>query len=145
MEIRAELVHENAPVLRQIASCVEIGDPGIPEIVRAMKGVLRKNPGLAIAAPQIGVSKRIVVLSNGRVLLNPKIVDPEGKQRSREGCLSLPHRGFIVTRPRRAKIVFTDLTGKIKKMKGAGRTAAMFCHEVDHLNGILISNVGDEI
>ena len=105
--------------------------------------------GVGLAAPQVGVLKRVVVIDtdddHGLLeLINPVIVAIKGKQRELEGCLSYPGRSGYVERPAKVKIKAQDRYGRRKTYVGSGLLARAFCHETDHLNGILYSDKVDE-
>ena len=98
--------------------------------------------GVGLAAPQLGVAKRVVVIDvdddNGRIeLVNPVITAMRGRQTEPEGCLSYPGKMGRVKRPARVKVKALDRCGKPVEYKGSGLLARAFCHEIDHLNGIL--------
>ncbi len=101
--------------------------------------------GVGLAAPQIGIGLRLAVIdvSVGKnpearlVLANPEIIHIEGEQREEEGCLSLPGFRGNVARPQYVTLRAQDATGKTFEMKGEGLLARAFCHEIDHLNGVL--------
>lgn len=96
--------------------------------------------GVGLAAPQVGVLKRIVVIDVGEgpiVLVNPEIIETSGEQTGDEGCLSVPGKAGIVTRPNVVKVRALDKDMKPIEMEGEGLLARAFCHEIDHLDGIL--------
>lgn len=101
--------------------------------------------GVGLAAPQIGMSRRLTVIdvSAGKnpeaklVLANPEILHAEGEQREEEGCLSLPGFRGMVVRPKYVTVRAQDVTGTWFEMRGEGLLARAFCHEIDHLNGVL--------
>lgn len=102
-------------------------------------------PGVGLAANQVGVSKRLMVidLSVGKrpgechVFVNPEIVESEGEITEEEGCLSIPDFVEVVTRPERVKLRYLDRNGAVREMWGEGLMARAMCHEIDHLNGTL--------
>jgi peptide deformylase len=102
-------------------------------------------PGVGLAAPQIGVNKKIAVidLSVGAdpgaviVLVNPVVVESEGEQKEEEGCLSVPDFCEKVIRPARVRVRVQDLAGAVREIEGTGLLARALCHETDHLNGML--------
>lgn len=96
--------------------------------------------GVGLAAPQVGISERMVVIDVGSgpiILINPEITKKEGENRDVEGCLSLPGRSEYVTRAERVWVTALDLNGKQINLTGEGLLARAFQHEIDHLNGIL--------
>lgn len=99
--------------------------------------------GVGLAAPQVGVLKRIVVIDVGEgpiVLINPEIIETSGEQTGEEGCLSVPGKWGIVTRPQRVKVRAFDKDMNPFEMEGEGLLARAFCHEIDHLRGELYVN-----
>lgn len=96
--------------------------------------------GVGLAAPQVGVLKRIVVIDVGEgpvVLINPEIIETSGEQTGEEGCLSVPGKWGIVTRPERVKVRALNQDMEPFEMEGEGLLARAFCHEIDHLHGEL--------
>jgi peptide deformylase len=126
----------------------EAVDPASPEVA-ALIGDLFETchaaPGIGLAAPQIGVNRRVAVidLSVGAdpaariLMINPTIVESSGEQKEEEGCLSIPDFAEKVARPARVKARFADATGIERELEGTGLLARALCHEIDHLNGIL--------
>ena len=102
-------------------------------------------PGVGLAAPQIGLNKRIAIidLSVGAdpqaliVLVNPVVVESTGEQKEEEGCLSVPDLTEKVSRPGRVVVRAADATGNVREIEGTGLLARALCHETDHLNGML--------
>ena len=96
--------------------------------------------GVGLAAPQVGILKRLVVIDVGEgpiVLVNPEIIETSGEQTGEEGCLSVPGKSGTVTRPNVVKIRALDQDMKPFEMEGEGLLARAFCHEIDHLDGHL--------
>lgn len=132
-------------VLREPTAPVENIDDAIRQLVADMTETMYHAPGVGLAANQVGVSKRLMIidLSVGRregelhVCINPEIVESEGDQTDDEGCLSLPDFSEVVTRPSRAVIRYLDLDGNERTMEGRDLMARAMCHEVDHLDGTL--------
>ncbi len=120
-------------------------DGKLVELVRDMVDTMYAAPGIGLAAPQIGVPLRVVIvdLSVGErpgdliQLVNPVILERSGDQRQEEGCLSLPGFEGTPTRPASVTIRGLDLTGNERTLTGTGLLARAFCHEVDHLDGLL--------
>ena len=124
---------------------VENFDEKLAELVTDMFESMYAASGVGLAAPQIGVGLRLAVIdvSLGKnpeakiVCANPEIVHAEGEQREEEGCLSVPgFRGYVM-RPQYVTVQAQDAAGKEFEMRGEGLLARAFCHEIDHLNGIL--------
>jgi len=113
------------------------------QLVQDMIETMYKAPGVGLAAPQIGVSKRIMVTdtSSGEkkdhlfTLVNPEIVESEGEQLEEEGCLSIPGFSANVVRPKKVVLRGLDLEGKEVFIEGSDLLARAFCHEMDHLDG----------
>ena len=105
--------------------------------------------GVGLAAPQVGILKRLVVIDVGEgpiVLVNPEIIETSGEQTGEEGCLSVPGKSGTVTRPNVVKIRALDQDMKPFEMEGEGLLARAFCHEIEHLDGILyVAHVEGEI
>jgi peptide deformylase len=139
------IVKYGAEVLQKIAEPVQnITDTEI-KLVQDMVETMYKAPGVGLAAPQVGISKRIMVTdtSGGEkkdyllVILNPEIVSTEGEQNEEEGCLSIPGFSEVVRRPKKVVIRGVDLEGRDLILEGSDLLARAFCHEMDHLNGVL--------
>ena len=114
--------------------------PRIRELISDMFDTLYDSNGVGLAAPQVGILKNIVVIDCGddpHVLINPKIVETSGEQTGSEGCLSVPGKFGMVTRPNYAKVVFLDENMQTSELEGTELLARCICHEVDHLEGHL--------
>lgn len=119
------------------------------ELLDDMAETMYEAGGVGLAAPQVGVLKRVVVIDTDdkhglMELVNPVIVAIKGKQREPEGCLSYPGKSGYVVRPAKVKIKAQDRYGRKRVYVGSGLLARAFCHETDHLNGILYSDKVDE-
>ena len=133
------------PVLKQVARPVETVTDGIRALLRDMKDTMYDAPGIGLAAPQIGVSLRVIVIDvewrdkdrNPRSYINPDIVETSGKLTFDEGCLSVPDYGAEVVRASRVVVRALDEDGKPVEEEAEGLRAVCFQHEVDHLNGML--------
>jgi peptide deformylase len=140
-----EIVTYPDPILQRPAEAIAAFDEELRTLAADMFESMYKALGIGLAAPQIGVGKRITVidLSNQKnpdekiVLVNPQIVHKEGKQREEEGCLSLPDIRDKVTRAAKVKVKAQDLDGKWIELEGTELLARAFQHEIDHLDGIL--------
>jgi len=132
-------------VLRLPATPVDAIDESLQKLIDDMIDTMYAAPGVGLAANQVGVAKRLMVidLSVGKrpgechVFINPEIVESEGEITEEEGCLSIPDFVEIVTRPERVKLRYTDRNGTTREMWGDGLMARAMCHEIDHLNGTL--------
>ena len=127
--------------LRTIAKPVEKVDAGIQKIVDDMFETMYEACGVGLAAPQVGVLKQIVVIDvedgNQYVLINPVIIETSGSQTGSEGCLSVPGKSGVVTRPDHVKVKAFDCEMKEFELVGEGLLARAICHECDHLSGDL--------
>ena len=137
------------PLLRQIAKPVNKINTGVLRVLDNMVDSMRDANGAGIAAPQIGVSKRIIVVEAGEdeliELINPEIIEKSGEQTGREGCLSVPNMSGVVTRSQRVIIRGLNRNGEKCEYEGIDHLARVFQHEVDHLNGILYTDLAKEI
>ncbi|HEX9983828.1 MAG TPA: peptide deformylase [Thermoanaerobaculia bacterium] len=132
-------------VLRLPATPVETIDDELQKLIDDMIDTMYAAPGVGLAANQVGVSKRLMLidLSVGRragechVFINPEIIESEGEVTEEEGCLSIPDFVEVVTRPERVKLRYLDRKGREREMWGEGLMARAMCHEIDHLNGTL--------
>ncbi|HAX53249.1 peptide deformylase [Muricomes intestini] len=109
-------------------------------LINDMLDTLYEKMGVGLAAPQVGVLKKIVVIDVGEgpiVLINPEILEASGEQTGEEGCLSVPGKWGIVTRPNHVKIRALNEDMEEFELEGEGLLARAFCHEIDHLNGEL--------
>jgi peptide deformylase len=132
-------------VLRHRADEVMEIDGPLQKLIDNMVDTMYAAPGVGLAANQVGVSKRLLVidLSVGKksgevhVMINPEIVESEGEITEEEGCLSIPDFVEIVTRPEKVRVRYKDRNGEEREMGGEGLMARAICHEIDHLDGTL--------
>ena len=132
-------------VLEKAGAPITKFDDGLKTLIADMFESMYAANGVGLAAPQIGLSKRLTVIdvSAGKnpeaklVLANPEILHAEGEQREEEGCLSLPGFRGMVMRPKYVTVRAQNATGAWFEMRGEGLLARAFCHEIDHLNGVL--------
>ncbi|MGC7870657.1 peptide deformylase [Desulfosporosinus sp. SYSU MS00001] len=127
-------------LLRKKSKPVEIIDDKIRQILNDMAETMYKENGGGLAAPQIGLLKRLVVIDMGQGLLklvNPEIIEREGNQEVIEGCLSIPNIWGKLKRPAKVRVKALNENGKEIILTGTGDLAKCFCHEIDHLDGIL--------
>lgn len=120
--------------------CREIKEvtPRIKELIEDMLETMYEANGVGLAAPQVGILKRLVVIDVGEgpiILINPVIVETDGSQTGEEGCLSLPGKSGVVTRPNYVKVRAFDENMQEFEMEGTELLARAFCHEIDHLDG----------
>lgn len=140
MAIR-EIRTEGDEVLRKVCKPVEKMTPSLKELIGDMYDTLYDADGVGLAAPQVGIRKRIVVIDVGDghqyTLINPVIVSQEGSQTGEEGCLSVPNKAGVVTRPQKVTVRALDADMKEFTLTGEDLLARAICHELDHLDGIL--------
>lgn len=139
MAIR-NLRYENDPILKKRAREIDVIDEKIKELAVDMMDTMHKWDGLGLAAPQVGILKRIIVIDlyekdTQFVLINPVIVKQKGEQIVEEGCLSFPNQFGKVVRPKEVVVEAVDIDGKKVKIKAKDLLAQALCHEIDHLNG----------
>lgn len=126
------------PVLTKKSRPVEEMTPKISELITDMLDTMYDAMGVGLAAPQVGILKRIVVIDVGEgpiVLINPEILETSGEQTGDEGCLSVPGMAGQVTRPNYVKVKALDINMKEVIYEGEELLARAFCHEIDHLDG----------
>ena len=135
------------PVLEKICKPVKELTPRTKELIEDMLDTMYEANGVGLAAPQVGILKRIVVIDVGEgpiVLINPQIIESSGEQTGEEGCLSVPGKFGIVTRPDRVKVRAFDENMNEFEMEGEGLLARAFCHELDHLDGKLYVELAED-
>lgn len=128
------------PVLKKISEPITVFDDELADFVKKLFASMRVHDGVGLAAPQVGVLKKVAVVEyDGKsyVLINPRVIDQKGIQEGEEGCLSFPGIYAHVTRPEWVKIETYDLDGNIHTIEGREYTARAFLHEMDHLSGKL--------
>ena len=129
------------PVLTKTAKEVDGVTPRIRQLIQDMLDTMYEAGGVGLAAPQVGILKRIVVIDvtpegdSPIVLINPVILESSGKQTGDEGCLSLPGKAGIVKRPNYVKVRAYDINMREVIYEGTELLARAFCHELDHLDG----------
>ncbi len=131
---------EGDPLLRKKSRVVDIIDDRILALLDDMVETMYDASGVGLAAPQVGVLRRIAVVDTGDELLkliNPIIVDSEGEQIDPEACLSVPDFSGTVARPEKLVLHYLDETGEHRELTAEGFQARAICHELDHLDGIL--------
>ena len=138
-----EIVLEGDERLRQQCRKILIFDTRLYRLLDDMKETLRSANGVGLAAPQVGELKRVVVVEAGGDILelvNPEIIAQKGVQEQVEGCLSIPDVYGITHRPMTVKVRARNRYGRVRTYTASGLTARAFCHEIDHLNGILFTD-----
>lgn len=134
------IITEGDPTLTKVSRVVTKFDARLHELIDDMVETLENANGVGLAAPQVGVLRRVVVLDTGEEILelvNPEIISTDGEQTGLEGCLSVPGKYGIVTRPNVVKVRAQDRDGNWYEAEGEGLIARGFCHELDHLDGHL--------
>ena len=138
---KLNIVVEGDSVLRGKCRPVEEITPRIKTLIDDMVETMRDANGVGLAAPQVGVRRRIVVVEceDGEVyeMINPEIIERSGSQTEIEGCLSVPGKYGYTNRPMEVTVKYTDKDGNEKTAKGTGLKARAFCNELDHLDGII--------
>ena len=135
---------DREPALHKVCRPVTNFDWRLHKLLDDMKETLRDANGVGLAAPQVGILRRVVVVDLGDEILelvNPELVETSGEQTGAEGCLSLPGKYGLVTRPNYAKVKAQDRDGNWFEAEGEELIARCFCHELDHLDGILYTQV----
>ncbi len=131
------------PILYKKSRVVEKFDDRLAMLIDDMKETMYDGNGVGLAAVQVGILKRVVVIDIGEgpmELVNPEITFAEGEQISQEGCLSLPGKWANTKRPQRVQVKAQDRNGKWQVFTGEDLKAKAFCHEIDHLDGILFTS-----
>lgn len=140
---------EGDPILRKVCKHVSQVDERTRELIDDMLETMYDADGVGLAAPQVGILKRIVVIDIGEgpvVMINPEIIESSGSQTGQEGCLSVPGKAGIVTRPMHVKAKAFDADMKEYIIEGEELMARAICHELAHLDGDLyIDHVEGEL
>lgn len=142
------VVQNGDPVLRQKCDEVKSFDKKLADMLSDMKETVRAESGAGLAAPQIGIPLRVVVIDVDEgyyEMVNPVIVSQKGEQTGPEGCLSVKGKQGTVTRPHKVKAEYRDRKGKKHKITAEGFFARAICHELDHLDGILYIDKAEEL
>lgn len=135
-----EIIKEGDEVLRKKCHRVEKFDEKLHALLDDMYETMQEANGVGLAAPQVGILRRIAVVDvgDGKIeLVNPEIIKESGEQTGDEGCLSFPGKWGEVTRPMKVTVKAQDRYGKEFKIKGTELLARAFCHEIDHLDGVV--------
>ncbi len=131
---------DTEPILRKKSREIEKIDRKIEVLLDDMKETMELANGIGLAAPQVGVLKRVIIVDIGNGLMefiNPVIVSEEGKNVAEEGCLSIPGKYEDVERPNKIKVKALNRKGEKIELNAEGLLARVLCHEIDHLDGIL--------
>lgn len=135
-------VEESA--LHKVCKPVVNFDKRLHDLLDDMRETLIESGGVGLAAPQVGILRRVVLVDTGEEILelvNPTLLETDGEQEGAEGCLSVPGKYGIVKRPFWAKVRAQDRDGNWYEAEGEELTARCFCHELDHLDGIIYTEV----
>ncbi len=147
MAIR-NVVQAGDEILRKKCFEVTVFDEKLWQLLDDMKETVRKEEGAGLAAPQVGILRRAVVVDVKEgfyELINPVITEAKGEQRGYEGCLSVRGKRGVVSRPLVVKAEYSDRNGKRKKLVARGFFARAVCHELDHLDGILYTDRAERV
>ncbi len=142
MAIR-KIVTSEDPILRKTSRKVEKFDEKLCTLLDDMRETLKKAEGAGLAAVQVGILRRVVLVDVGDGLLeliNPEIIETKGEVEDTEGCLSVPGEWGLVKRPEYVKIKAQDRRGVWRRYEGTDLKARCFCHEIDHLDGIIYTD-----
>lgn len=148
MSLRTILT-QGDPALAKTCHLVEKFDEKLHDLLDDMKETLAQANGVGLAAPQIGILRRVVIVMDDQEnmveLVNPQIIASDGEQTGLEGCLSVPGKYGVVTRPATATVRAQDRNGNFFEMSGEGIVARCFCHELEHLDGHLFVEHTDRL
>ena len=141
-----KILTDKDPALHKVCKPVENFDAKLHKLLDDMQDTLIDSQGVGLAAPQIGILRRVVLVDTGDEILeliNPVLVETDGEQVGPEGCLSVPGKYGLVKRPYFAKVQAQDRFGDWYEAEGEELIARCFCHELDHLDGIIYTEVMD--
>ena len=139
-----EIRTEGDPVLQKVCRPVKQMTPRLRVLIDDMLDTMYEAEGVGLAAPQVGVLRRIVVIDVGEgpiILVNPEMVEKDGEQTADEGCLSVPGMAGQVTRPAHVKVKGLNEDMMPVEYEGEGLLARAFCHELDHLEGVMYTSL----
>ncbi len=142
-----KIVTIGGDTLRKHCKPQEELDKRLSTLLKDVADTMYKAEGVGLAAPQVGILRRAAVVdvtedhSGLLVMVNPEIIEREGEQTGREGCLSVPGRQGVVTRPMKVKVRYQDRNGDMFELETEGFEARAICHELDHLDGRLYIDV----
>ncbi len=139
-----KILTDKDPALHKVCKPVENFDRKLHKLLDDMADTLEEANGVGLAAPQVGILRRVVIVDTGDGILelvNPTLVETSGEQTGAEGCLSVPGKYGLVTRPNVAKVRAQDRNGDWFEAEGEELIARCFCHELDHLEGIVYTQV----
>ena len=139
-----KILTDKDPALHKVCKPVEKFDWRLHKLLDDMADTLEEANGVGLAAPQVGILRRVVIVDTGDEILelvNPTILETSGEQEGPEGCLSVPGKYGLVKRPYIAKVRAQDRYGEWYEAEGEELIARCFCHELDHLDGIVYTQV----
>ncbi len=142
------ILTDKEPALHKVCKPVTNFDSKLHRLLDDMRETLIQSGGVGLAAPQVGILRRVVLVDTGEEILelvNPSLLETDGEQTDAEGCLSIPGKYGVVKRPYYAKVRAQDRNGNWFEAEGEELTARCFCHELDHLDGILFTSVMDRL
>ena len=143
-----KILTDKDPALHKTCKDVVNFDERLQKLLDDMRETLIESGGVGLAAPQVGILRRVVLVDNGEEILelvNPTLVETDGEQEGPEGCLSIPGLYGLVKRPYWAKVRAQDRNGNWFEAEGEELTARCFCHELDHLDGIVYTEVMERL
>lgn len=141
-----KILTDKDPALHKVCKPVEVFDRKLHKLLDDMADTLEEAQGVGLAAPQVGILRRVVIVDTGDGLLeliNPTMVETSGEQVGAEGCLSVPGKYGLVKRPYYAKVRAQDRNGDWFEAEAEELIARCFCHELDHLDGVVYTQVMD--
>ena len=141
-----KILTDKDPALHKVCRNVEKFDWRLHKLLDDMRETLEEANGVGLAAPQVGILRRVVLVDTGEEILeliNPTMVETSGELTGAEGCLSVPGKYGLVTRPMFATVRAQDRYGEWYEVEGEELIARCFCHELDHLDGIVYTQVMD--
>ena len=139
-----KILTDKEPALHKVCRPVEKFDWKLHKLLNDMRETLAEANGVGLAAPQVGILRRVVIVDTGEEILelvNPTMLETNGEQEGPEGCLSVPGKYGLVKRPFHAKVRAQDRDGNWYEAEGEELIARCFCHELDHLDGIVYTEV----
>ena len=143
-----KILTDKDPALHKVCKTVVNFDERLFRLLEDMQDTLIDSGGVGLAAPQVGILRRVVLVDTGEEILeliNPTLVETDGEQEGAEGCLSIPGKYGLVKRPYYAKVRAQDRHGNWFEAEGEELIARCFCHELDHLDGILYTHVMERL
>lgn len=143
------ILTDRDPTLHKVCRPVTNFDSRLHDLLDDLKETLTQANGAGLAAPQVGILRRVVIVVDDQEqmleLVNPEIIAQEGEQEGLEGCLSVPGRWGVVKRPQKVRVRAQDRNGQFFEAEGEDIVARCFCHEVEHLDGHLFTELADHL